>query len=156
MRRVFSLVISFVIAFAAGYIGTLFAAPAIDTWYASLAKPALNPPNWVFAPAWSLLYACMALAAWRVWERRTDPRAQRALSVYGAQLIFNTLWSIVFFGLQSPLGAALVIIVLLALIACTAVLFYRIDAKAGYLFIPYIAWVLFATYLNISILIINR
>lgn len=155
MSRISSLIISIALAFFAGYIGSLYTSPAIDFWYATLEKPLLNPPNWIFGPVWSVLYLCMAVAAWRVWVRE-GMRALPSLVVYAIQLVLNTSWSIVFFARQD-LGAALVIIVvLLAFITATAIMFYRTDRLAGYLFIPYGAWVAFATYLNTAIFMLNR
>jgi translocator protein len=155
MRNLLALLVSLALAFSAGLIGSYFTGTAIDTWYATLAKPLLSPPNWIFAPVWTALYICMAVAAWRVYVRRNTPKARTGLVLYGIHLTVNALWSFVFFGLQNPLLAFVVIFILLALILRVAALFYRVDAIAGALFFPYIVWVSFATYLNLMIILLN-
>lgn len=121
-------------------------------WYASLAKPAFNPPNWVFGPVWTVLYVVIAIAGWRIWEH--DTRGP-AMKLWVAQLALNFAWSPVFFGAQMPLQALLIIIALLA----TTVLFisrtYQSDQLAAGLFVPYALWVAFATLLNASIVLLN-
>ena len=156
MRRFLPLLISLALAYAAALIGSLFTVDAIDTWYATLARPLLSPPNWIFGPVWTTLYAFMAIAAWRIYERRSaHPAATRLLGIYLAHLAVNTLWSIVFFGMQNPLLALLIIGVLWGLIFFLMLRFYRIDRTAAYLFMPYLAWVTFATYLNAAIVALN-
>lgn len=152
---ILSLVGSLILAYSAALIGSLFTVGAISEWYSTLLKPALSPPNWLFAPVWTILYALMAIAAWLIWERRHHTFASKALFVYGAQLVFNALWSVVFFGLHNPALGLFVIALLWTSIATTAVQFYKINRLAGYLFIPYIAWVSFAAYLNFSIVLLN-
>lgn len=150
------LVASVLLAQAAGGVGAFFTAPAIPTWYATLNKPALNPPSWVFGPVWTTLYLLMGIAAFLVWRKwGKDPRVKAALAAYLLQLILNAIWSPIFFGLQAP-GAAFVIIVLLWLaIVATIVKFYPIARMAAYLLIPYLLWVGFASYLNFSIWRLN-
>jgi benzodiazapine receptor len=155
MRRALSLTVSFLLAFGAGFIGSLVTTGAITAWYSTLAKPELNPPNWVFGPVWSILYAFMAVAAWRIWEKRKNKQAPQALVVYAVHLVINVLWSVAFFGFHAPMLALGVIVVLLLFVVYLTVSFYRIDRLAGLLFIPYLAWVLFAVYLNLSIALIN-
>jgi len=152
----FKLLIAIAVSEITGVIGSVFTVSAIPTWYATLAKPALTPPSWVFGPVWTALYALMGIAAFLVWNNglgRKDVR--KALSVFGIQLVLNALWSIVFFNLQSP-GWALVNIALMWLaIVCTMILFYKISKPAMWLLVPYILWVSFALYLNYSIYILN-
>lgn len=157
MNRAFlSLIISLAFAYSAALVGSLFTAGAIETWYATLAKPALNPPNWVFGPVWTVLYALMAIAAWRIYEKRKSNRqAHTLLWVYGAHLAVNALWSIAFFGLNQPLLAFIVIVALWLMIAYLVAGFYRVDRVAGLLLVPYLAWVSFATYLTVSIVLLN-
>lgn len=154
LKGILGLLVSLALAYAAGFFGTLVTGSAIDTWYATLIKPELSPPNWIFAPVWTALYALMAIAAWRVYRKQTTC-ATRALITYGAHLILNAGWSLAFFGLQNPSFGLFVIIALLALILATAWQFFRVDRLAGYLFVPYILWVSFATYLNFAILRLN-
>ena len=123
----------------------------VNVWYATLAKPAFNPPNWLFGPVWTVLYVVMAIAAWRVWLSRRRQSVALPLSFYAAQMVLNFAWSPLFFGLHH-IGVALIDIVGLSLmLAATASLFWRRDRLAGALMVPYLAWVLFATTLNFAI-----
>ncbi len=156
MNKSIKLFVSIIICELAGGIGSLFTASAVQGWYTTLVKPALNPPSWVFGPVWTTLYALMGIAAFLVWNKglmRRDVR--KALSIFIFQLVLNATWSIVFFGLQSP-GWALVNICVMALaIIWTMVSFYKISKPAMWLLVPYLLWVCFASYLNYSIWILN-
>lgn len=154
-RPLVSLAVSLALAYSAAFVGSFFTIEAVNTWYATLTKPTLSPPNWLFGPVWTVLYALMATAAWRVYQKRTAPTAKASLLLYAAHLVVNALWSIVFFGLQTPLVALGVVLVLLVSIIALTILFYRIDKTAGLLFVPYLAWVSFASYLNLSIVLLN-
>lgn len=140
----------------AGLVGSFFTAPAINNWYATLARPEFAPPNWVFGPVWTTLYLLMGVAAFLVWQkgtRRTEVRV--ALGIFLLQLVLNTLWSILFFGLQSPGGAFIEIIFLWLAIAATIGAFARVSKPAAWLLAPYIAWVSFAAYLNYALWVLN-
>ncbi len=151
------LIVSLGIAYSAGFIGSLFTAPAIDTWYDSLLTSRVNPPDWVFGPVWTLLYTLIGVAAYLVYVSAAQRKAKiRAYSIYAAQLVLNASWSIVFFGLQSPGYAFLIILLLLGTIILNGIVFYRLVRVSGLLFIPYVMWVLFASYLNLAIFILNR
>ena len=127
---------------------------SVGTWYAGLAKPSFNPPNWLFGPVWSALYAMIAVAGWRLW-RRGGSAAKLALTAWGVQLLLNLVWSFVFFG-GRMIGAALVeILVLLAAIAATIALAWRVERAAAWLLVPYLAWVSFATLLNAALWRLN-
>ena len=123
-------------------------------WYASLDKPPWNPPSWVFAPVWSLLYLMMAVAAWMVWESSHEKRL-RALTWWGIQLLLNGAWSWLFFGLHRPGWAFAEMLVLFAAIAITFDRFRRVRPAAAYLLIPYLAWVAFALLLNLTLWQLN-
>ena len=139
-----------------GVIGSIFTSPAIPTWYATLNKPSFNPPNWIFAPVWTLLYLSMGISAFLIWEKGINKKEVRiALLIFGSQLILNVLWSYLFFGLKSPSLAFVGIIVLWLAITATIYAFYKISKPAGLILIPYILWVTFAAFLNFSILILN-
>jgi len=136
-------------------VSTHFTIGAIPTWYAALAKPSSNPPDAVFGPVWTLLYTAMAVAAWLVWRHDEAVGRGRALAWFWRQLVFNFLWSFAFFG-QHRIGFALIdIVVLELLILATTLAFFRIDRLAGWLFVPYLAWVAFATILNFAIWRLN-
>jgi tryptophan-rich sensory protein len=138
--------------FAAAAIGGWATGPAVREWYPTLAKPAWTPPAWLFGPVWTALYAMMALAGWLVWRRAGWCGA---LVWFAAQLVLNATWSPVFFGLQR-IGWALINIILLWLaIAGTTVAFWRVTPVAAGLFVPYLAWVSFATALNFAIWRLN-
>ena len=140
---------------AVGYVGGRVTAPAVASWYPTLVKPSFNPPDWIFAPVWTLLYLLMGVAAWRVWRTPSQPRRRRALGLFMLQLALNLGWSLVFFGMRA-IGAALIeILVLLAVIFATAIAFWRLDRWAGLLFLPYAVWVGFAAILNFTIWRLN-
>jgi len=155
-RNIFKAVVAVLISELAGVIGSVFTAPSIATWYATLTKPALNPPAWVFGPVWTTLFALMGIAAFLIWEKGLNRKDVKiALSLFAVQLVLNTLWSVVFFGLHNP-GAAFAEIILLWLaIFATSIAFYKISRPAAWLLIPYIAWVSFAGYLNFLLWTLN-
>jgi benzodiazapine receptor len=156
-RDIIKLVVSMVACLAAGAIGSVFTRSAIPTWYATLEKPPFNPPDWVFAPVWTLLYILMGVAAFLVWRNGVRNRQIRtALIVFLIQLILNALWSVVFFGLESPLYGFIVIVILWAAILVTVLQFFRISRVASVLLWPYLLWVTFAAILNSSIWLLNR
>jgi len=157
MKKAVTLIVFIVVCELAGILGSVFTTPSIPGWYAGLAKPSFNPPSWLFGPVWTTLYALMGVAAWLVYEKGVKrPDVKKALSVFAAQLILNTLWSIVFFGAHLILGAAVVIVLLGAMILLTILLFGRISKPAAWLLVPYFLWVSFATVLNISLYVLNR
>ena len=130
------------------FLGQLLAGPMPNPWYSQLHKPSFNPPDWVFGPVWTGLYICMGLAAWLVWRNRKSHRVTQPLALFSIQLIVNVSWSPVFFGLHR-LGLALVVIIVLWLaILLTTKAFFRVSRLAGWLMIPYLGWVSFATVLN--------
>jgi tryptophan-rich sensory protein len=138
--------------FAVAGVGGFATAPEILGWNAHLAKPSFYPPNWIFGPVWTLLYAFMAVAAWRV---ARQGRALLELAAYALQLALNLAWPLIFFG-GHLVGAALLEIGLLWLaVAGTLILFWRRDRPAGLLFVPYLAWVSFAALLNAAIWRLN-
>ncbi|ACD21094.1 TspO/MBR family protein [Paraburkholderia phytofirmans] len=142
MRRWPSLVVFLFLAFAAAFIASRFLP---DAWYVALQKPAFNPPDWVFPPAWSVLYVLMAIAAWRVWKR---DGLSAAIVLWLVQLLFNAAWMWLFFGLHRADVALADILILLVLIVALTFAFWRRDRWAGGLLMPYVAWVAFAAVLN--------
>ena len=138
--------------FVAALSGALFRP---GDWYEHLAKPRWRPPNWLFPPAWSVLYVCIAVAGWLVWRQGGDA-ASPALAVYGVQLLFNAGWSAVFFGLRRVDWAFGELLLLWLSIAATIAVFAPISTAAALLLAPYLAWVTFAGALNLSIWQLNR
>lgn len=140
----------------AGIIGSYFTLNSIPTWYASLNKPTLNPPNWIFGPVWVSLYTLMGISLFITWKNRKRLRGIKStMTIFFLQLLLNTLWSIVFFGMHNIGMALLVIIFLWIFILAMIITFYRVSQPAGLMQIPYIIWVSFAIYLNYSIFILN-
>jgi benzodiazapine receptor len=157
VRDIWKLVVSVVACLAAGAIGSMFTQQAIPTWYATLEKPAFNPPNWVFMPVWTLLYILMGVAAFLVWRKGLESKQVRvALIVFLVQLVLNAFWSVAFFGLESPLYGLIVIAALWVAILFTVLKFYSISRVASALMWPYLLWVSFAAVLNSSIWLLNR
>jgi tryptophan-rich sensory protein len=156
MRRWLWLAFWLVVCLGIGFLGSLVTAPKIPTWYAGLTKPPFNPPNWIFAPVWTLLYVMMAVAVWRVAIGSADHESRRrAVLAFAGQLGLNAIWSPAFFGLESPRLALFVILALLSALALTTLVFFRIDRLAGLLLVPCLAWVGFATVLNAAIVLLN-
>ncbi len=158
MKKHLKLLISLCAPLFTGFVGSLYTAPAIDSWYSGLVKPWFTPPSWIFAPAWTTLYILMGIALYVVWTNEAvDARKKKvAMYVFFGHLVLNMVWSIIFFGLQNPFAAFVEIVVLFIAILVTSILFARIRSIAGILFIPYIAWVSFASALNFSIWDLNR
>jgi benzodiazapine receptor len=137
-------------------VGGAATGPRIPTWYAQLEKPFFTPPNAAFPIAWTLLFTLMAVSFQRILRMEdAGPIRTRAIVLFCAQLVLNALWSIVFFGLTSPLLGLVVIVPFLGLIVATIVVFARIDATAAWLLAPYPLWVAFATVLNAAIVKLN-
>ncbi len=140
----------------AGAGGSVFTRPAIPVWYASLNKPWFTPPNWLFGPAWTLLYILMTYAFWRVLTLERPLADKRtAIAIFLLQVFFNALWSIVFFGMRSP-GAALFVVAAMWLsILANSLAFARLDKVAAWLLVPYLAWTSYAAALNIGVYLMN-
>lgn len=149
-------VLSVVIVFSAAGIGNMATMPSIPTWYATLNKPFFNPPNWIFGPVWTLLFTLLAFSFWRILKSNvTGSDRTRAIAAFATQMVFNPLWSIVFFYFHAP-ALALGIVILLELSVLNMIrAFARIDQTAANLQWPYAAWVAFATLLNAAIVILN-
>ena len=144
-----------------GLVGAATTATGGSSWYETLAKPPFNPPGWLFGPVWTALYAMMGVAAFLVWRegRRADGAAKadvnRALTLFIVQLVLNGIWTPIFFGAESIVGGAVVIVTLLVVLALTVRAFFGVSRTAGWLLVPYLLWVAFATTLNLSIWWLN-
>ncbi len=148
--------ISVVVCLLIGALSGFATQSSVDTWYPELAKPDFTPPNWLFAPVWTLLYILMGIAAGLVWARGLHHIwVKTALYYFGFQLLINGSWSLVFFGLQNPPVAMGVIIVLAVLIVLTIRSFRVVSKPAAWLMVPYLLWVLFASMLNLRIVQLN-
>lgn len=157
MNKYFRLLLSIIICELVGLIGTPFTISAIQSWYVYLNKPFFSPPNWIFGPVWTTLYALMGISAYLIWSKGfKNKKVKKGLQFFGIQLGFNFIWSILFFGLHNPILGFLDIILLWISIFITIKKFYVISKPAAYLLIPYLAWVSFASLLNLSIILLNR
>lgn len=143
-------------SFAAGAIGSLATFANVRTWYPLLHKPSWNPPSWIFGPVWTVLYVLMAVAIWRAWRASSSDAVRSRLVIgYFGQLALNAGWSIIFFGLKQPAWAFIDIIALWALLVALQIDIRRADQLAGWLWLPYLLWVSFATALNFAIVWLN-
>ncbi len=142
----------FALTFSAAFVASRFPA---DEWFEALAKPAWNPPNWLFGPVWALLYTLMAVSVWLVWRDQGFRRAALPLGLFILQLILNAAWSWIFFG-RHEIGLAFVEIVLVGIaVLATTIAFWRLKPLSGALLLPYLAWVSFASVLNFTIWRLN-
>ena len=147
-----SLFFFLIVTFSASIIGGIVSSKFKDPWYSSIIKPSFNPPDWIFAPVWSLLYFFMAYAIWNVWIKS---REKRLIYLYFIHLVFNTTWSVVFFVFHNMVLALLVLIILIALIINLIFRFKRVKMLSAYLMFPYLLWCSFALILNTSLIMLN-
>lgn len=158
MSKYLRIIYCVAICLVVGYLSSITTQSSINTWYPTLIKPIFNPPNWLFAPVWTLLFIMMGIAAGMIWNHLESQRelVKKALLFFTVQLLLNALWSYLFFGLNNVLLALIEVILLWLVIYETFHIFKKIDKKAAYLFIPYLIWVAFAAVLNGSIYYLNR
>ncbi len=147
------LLVCIVVCLGAAGIGSLLTTPSLRPWYEGLSKPRWNPPNWLFGPVWTILYLAMAIAAWLVWRKAGLTAAP--MQLFLTQLVLNVAWSALFFRLRSPGLAFTEIVVLWFAILATTIEFWRAVPAAGWLLLPYLIWVGYATALNFSIWRLN-
>ena len=147
------LTLCIVVCLGAGWFGSLLTRPALMTWYEGLSRPNWTPPNWLFAPVWTILYMAMGVAAWLVWRRSGLTAAP--MQLFLLQLLLNVAWSAVFFRFRSPGWAFVEIVTLWCAILLTAIGFGRTAPLAGWLMIPYLLWVSYAAALNFAIWRLN-
>lgn len=153
--RWIGLAVFIAVCLGAGGVGAIATTPEIDGWYQTLAKPAWNPPGRVFGPVWTTLYLLMAIAAWQVWKPAGFKAAAVPLTLFGVQLVLNVCWSWIFFVLHQPGWAFVELAILWLAILATTVTFFRRSHLAGWLLVPYLAWVSFAAVLNFTIWRLN-
>ena len=148
-KNIPKLLLSIGLCLLAGGVGSIFTMSAIPNWYVTLNKPFFSPPNWVFAPIWTILYILMGISLYLVWRKGKVP------SIFWIQFILNAFWSIIFFGMKNPTLALVDIVALWISIVLTIKSFYKINKLAGNLLLPYLTWVTFASILNLSIVLLN-
>ena len=158
MNKYLKIIYCVAICLAVGYLSSIVTQSSIKTWYPTIEKPSFNPPNWVFAPVWTMLFIMMGIAAGMVWNKLESNKelVKKGLLFFTVQLLLNALWSYLFFGLNNILLALIEIVLLWLIIYETYHIFKQIDKRASYLLIPYLAWVGFATILTGSIFWLNR
>ncbi|RMB58616.1 tryptophan-rich sensory protein [Dokdonia sinensis] len=150
------LLIAIGICLLVGLIGSMATQTSVSGWFETLEKPSWNPPSWLFAPVWTLLYILMGVAAALVWNKGFHQKGvQKALYIFGFQLLLNAFWSIIFFALRAPLWALVEIVILFITIILTIKAFKPISKTAAYLLIPYTLWIAFATLLTLEIVRLN-
>lgn len=154
-EHIIKLIVSVSIPLLVGGLSGFFTADAIPNWYSTLNKPSFNPPNWIFGPVWTTLYVLMGVSFYMIWITPAEKYKRRGMQVYGMQLFLNFCWSIVFFYLQKPDLALIEIVTLWVAILWMISLFKKVKPIAGYLQIPYLLWVSFATVLNFAIWWLN-
>lgn len=154
MGKFWKFIISVVGAEAIGLLGVIFTGPNISTWYETINKASFNPPSWLFAPAWTILFFLMGWAFYLIWTSKTGEKS-RAYWAFGVQFVLNILWSAIFFGAKLPGWAFLEIILLWLAILWTILEFRKIDTVASWLLAPYLLWVTFASLLNYYVWILN-
>ena len=152
-NKFLSFFLFFVITFSASFVGSLATISYKEPWYSQLVKSNYNPPDWIFAPVWSTLYLMMTLAIWFFWH--TKNRDINTVYIYFIHIIFNTTWSIVFFGLHQIFLALVVLMILIILIIVLIIRIKRVNFVSYYLMIPYLLWCCYALFLNFNLLMLN-
>ncbi|MGB9748714.1 MAG: TspO/MBR family protein [Candidatus Woesearchaeota archaeon] len=159
VARIARFIISILIPLIIGFLGSIFTSKSVNSWYLALNKPFFNPPNWLFAPVWIILFVLIGISFYFAWDKNFggNKKIRKAvcLTVYSLQLFFNFLWSLLFFGLKNPLFAFAEIIFLWFLIIANIFVFYKVSKISAYLLVPYLLWVSFASLLNCYITILN-
>lgn len=156
MNSIQSLIVFIMMCFSAAFLGSISTRASLKTWYPAIIKPSWNPPDYLFAPVWTALYLMMAVAGWMVWEHSTTKGFSIPIVLFFVQLVLNTAWSFIFFGLRRPGWAFIEVIILWIFILLTTVSFWGVTWIAGMLFLPYLIWVTFATVLNFTVWQLNR
>jgi translocator protein len=155
-RSIIRLLLCSALCLGVGFTAGIVTAPEIPTWYASLEKPSWTPPNWAFPVVWNALYFMMGVSLWLLWDRSKDPSAaHKAMGLFFLQLALNAAWSPVFFVLHRPVEALFIIALLAICIAATIVFALKAQRTAGWLLVPYLAWVCYAATLNAGIVALN-
>ena len=141
------------VTYSASLVGGIVTINFKEPWYSLINKPSFNPPSWIFAPVWTTLYLMMTIAIWLFWHSKN--KDMNTIYVYFIHIIFNTTWSIVFFGFHQIFYALLVLLTLISLIIILIIRFKRVNITSFYLMIPYLLWCCFALFLNFKLILLN-
>ncbi len=152
-NKFLSLILFFIITFSASFIGGFVTITFKEPWYSELIKSNYNPPDWIFAPVWTTLYFMMTIAIWIFWHSKN--REIKTVYIYFIHIIFNTTWTIVFFGLHQIFLALVVLTILIFLIITLIIRFKRVNFVSYYLMIPYLLWCIYALFLNFNLMMLN-
>ena len=152
-NKILSFILFFLVTFSASFVGSLATIYLKEPWYSQLTKSSLNPPDWIFAPVWTTLYLMMTLAIWFYWHSKN--RDMNTVYIYFIHIVFNTTWSIVFFGLHQIFTALIILMILIILIIILILKFKRVNYVSTYLMIPYLLWSCYALFLNFNLFILN-
>ena len=152
-NKFISFTLFFIITYSASFIGGMTTITFKEPWYSQLIKSNYNPPDWIFAPVWTTLYLMMTLAIWFYWHSKN--RGMNTIYIYFIHIVFNTTWSIVFFGMHQILLALIVLMILIILIIILILKFKRVNYVSSFLMIPYLLWCCYALFLNFNLYILN-
>ena len=152
-NKFISFTLFFIITYSASFIGGMTTITFKEPWYSQLVKSNYNPPDWIFAPVWTTLYLMMTLAIWFYWHSKK--REMNTIYIYFIHIVFNTTWSIVFFGMHQILLALIVLMILIILIIILILKFKRVNYVSSFLMIPYLLWCCYALFLNFNLYILN-
>ena len=152
-NKFISFILFFIITYSASFIGGLVSINLKEPWYSQLVKSNFNPPDWIFAPVWTTLYLMMTLAIWFFWHSKNKDIS--TIYIYFIHIIFNTTWSVIFFGFHNILLALINLIILISLIIILIFRFKRVNKVSSYLMIPYLLWCCYALFLNLNLFILN-
>ena len=152
-NKFLSFLLFLVFTYSASLIGGLVTLSFKEPWYSQLIKSNFNPPDWIFAPVWTTLYLMMTFAIWLFWHSKN--RDMNTIYIYFIHIVFNTTWSIVFFGLHKIFLALIVLMILIILIIILIIKFKRVNYVSSYLMIPYLLWSCYALFLNFNLYILN-
>ena len=152
-NKLLTFILFLLITFSASLVGGLATINFMNPWYSLLNKPIFNPPDWVFGPVWTILYLMMTISIWLYWHSKN--KEMNTVYIYFIHLVFNTTWSIVFFGLHQILLALIVLLILIILIIILILKFKRVNKVSSYLMIPYLLWSCYALFLNLNLYLLN-
>ena len=152
-NKILSLILFALITYSASVIGSIATIEFKEPWYSLLNKPTFNPPSWIFAPVWTILYLMMTIAIWNFWHSKD--RDMNTVYIYFIHLIFNTTWSIIFFIFHKMFLALIVLLLLISLIIVLMLRFRRVNMISFYMMIPYLLWCCFALFLNFNLILLN-